>query len=78
MNRVSMKAAWKALQALLGYQVHQDEKVPQAMSSIPGLVLLAHLAAPGLWDGRDCLASLEALEFQVYQANLDNEAVKEN
>lgn len=46
---VPLELAWMALKALLGYQGTQAGRVPQAMSSLPDQVLLALLAALGLW-----------------------------
>lgn len=54
-----------ALQALLGHQDTQVERVPPGMSSLPGKVLLAHLASLGLRGPKDLVAFAGAPVLQV-------------
>ena len=54
-----------ALQAHLGYQGPQAERVTQEMSSLPDQVLLAHLAPLGLLGQLDTVAFLDTQGLQV-------------
>ena len=62
---VLMEFPGMALQALPVNQDPKARRVPKEMSSLTNQVLLAHPAALGLWGGRDFLAFLEPLGFQV-------------
>lgn len=64
-NLVPVVLAWMDLQALLGYQDPQAERVLKEISCLPLLVLLAHLDTLGLWDQLDLVGFLETLGFQV-------------
>lgn len=64
-TQVPLESVWKALQALLGYQDPQAERVPQQIPTLPGLVPQAHLAGLGLWDRKAFKEIPEAQGLQV-------------
>lgn len=49
-TQVPLELVWKALQALLGYQDPQAQRVLQQIPTQPGLVPQVHLAGLELWD----------------------------
>lgn len=63
---------------LLGYLDTKAERVSQEMLSLPGQVLLAHLASVGLEGKVVCLDLLETQDHQVSKAQMDAQAVKES
>lgn len=64
-TQVPLELVWMALQALLGYQDPQAERVPQQIPTLPDLVPQVHLAGLGLWDKKAFKEILEALGLQV-------------
>lgn len=64
-TQAPLESVWKALQALLGYQDPQAERVPQQIPTLPGLVPQAPLAGLGLWDRKAFKEILEAQGLQV-------------
>lgn len=67
-----------ALKVLLAYLDTKAERVNQEMLSLPGQVLLAHLASVGPQGKLACLEPLETQDHQVSKAQMDDQAIKES